>query len=72
MNVEIGNKAAQFHFWEYINRILFAVCCALAETIIVNISCELFLRQSTRADPIVQYGGLCIICLAVSGLGPEQ
>jgi hypothetical protein len=70
---KLETRLRSFNVWEYKNRILFAMCCALAETIIVNISCQLSFRQSTdtRADPIVQYGGFYTLCLAVGGLWTE-
>ncbi len=45
MNVEIGTEADQFLFWEYINRIFFAVCLVRPK---VTVCMELILAAGSE------------------------
>jgi hypothetical protein len=57
MNVGIGNKAGQFHFWEYINRIFGTVhLCAQVSQVTRALTCLLANNEDMSSLYLTQAG----------------
>jgi hypothetical protein len=58
MNVEIGNDAAQFYFWEYLIQIFGRVCLPFTELLYVHFCATYKVCILTHSNVITEW--LCI------------